>query len=86
MCGIIKIRGSECLLTEARSYKYFEKAGKAKCSIFPKKLPNTNFSEVLSNFLEKLSVDFFKIHIFLILETYSLKSTIAHCLGIVTKF
>ena len=41
---------------------WLEKAVKAKCSIFSKKLPNTNFSEVLIDFLEKLSIDFFEIH------------------------
>ena len=82
----IKIRGSECLLTEARIYGYLENTGKAKFSIFPKKLPNSNFSEGYNQFSQKALGRFFKIHIFLILEMCSLKPTISHCLWIVTKF
>jgi len=47
---------------------------------------NSFFTNFLGHFFKKPYVDFSEIHIFLILEMYSLKPTIAHCLGIVTKF
>ena len=59
MLEYFKVSGPECWLTEARSYGYLQKAGKAKCSILSQKLPITSFSEDSNQFSRKVLSQFF---------------------------